>query len=94
MSAAQQHHPTARNAHRGAEMAIFAVVSVIGVYALGEGLRGLFSGGGGVELGWLAVAAGAYWVLYAQMCRVQATWPRRRHTRRTSRLTSGRKVSR
>lgn len=94
MSTGGQQAGGARGAHRGIEMGIFAIVSIVGVYALGQGLSGLFSGSGGLELGWLAVAVGAYWVLYAQMCRVQATWPHRARSRRTSRFTSGRRVSR
>ena len=62
---------------RRLEMLIFLLVSVAGIYALGQGLRGLFEPGAGIDLGWLAVAGGACWVLYAQMCRVQARWPHR-----------------
>ena len=62
---------------RRLEMLIFLAVCLAGVYALGQGLRGLFQPGAGFDLGWLAVAGGAYWVLYAQMCRVHERWPRR-----------------
>ena len=67
----------ARHRRRRLEMLIFLLVSVAGVYALGHGLRGLFERGAGIDLGWLAVAGGACWVLYAQMCRVHARWPHR-----------------
>ena len=70
--------PTCRDAsyrRRRLEMLIFLAVSVAGIYALGQGLRGLFQPGAGIDLGWLAVAGGAFWVLYAQMCRVQERWP-------------------
>ena len=62
---------------RRLEMLIFLLVSVAGVYALGQGLRGLFEPGAGIDLGWLAVTGGACWVLYAQMGRVQTRWPHR-----------------
>jgi hypothetical protein len=62
---------------RRLEMLIFLAVCVVGVYALGQGLRGVFQPGAGIDLGWLAVAGGAFWVLYGQMCRVQEKWPRR-----------------
>ena len=67
----------ARYHRRRLEMLIFLLVSAAGVYSLGQGLRGLFGPGAGIDLGWLAVAGGACWVLYAQMCRVQAQWPHR-----------------
>ena len=67
----------AQDRRRRWEMLIFLLVSAAGVYALGQGLRGLFQPGAGIDPGWLAVAGGACWVLYAQMCRVQAQWPRR-----------------
>ena len=72
--------PSSRDAsyrRRRIEMLIFLAVSVAGIYALGQGLRGLFQSGAGIDLGWLAVAGGAFWVLYAQMCRVQERWPQR-----------------
>ena len=60
------------------ELVVFATVSLIGVYALGQALQGLFATTpGGIELGWLAVTLGTYWILYVQMCRIQATWPHR-----------------
>ncbi len=68
--------PTARQ--RGVEMLVFLVVSVIGVYALGNGLTGLFEPGKGIDLLWLAVAVAAMMILFAQMGRVHDTWPRRR----------------
>jgi uncharacterized membrane protein len=68
--------PTARQ--RGVEMLLFLVVSVIGIYALGNGLTGLFEPGKGIDLLWLAVAVAAIMILFAQMGRVHDTWPRRR----------------
>jgi hypothetical protein len=58
-------------------MLIFLAVSIAGIFAMGQGLRGLFQPGAGIDFGWLAIAGGAFWVLYAQMCRVQERWPRR-----------------
>lgn len=62
---------------RRLEMGIFLAVSIAGVFALGQGLRGLFEPGAGIDLGWLAVALAAYWILYAQMCRINQNWPHR-----------------
>ena len=58
-------------------MVILMVVSVIGIYALGQGLSGLVEPGKGVNLLWLAVSAVAIWILAAQMGRVHDAWPRR-----------------
>ena len=58
-------------------MLILIVVSVIGIYALGQGLSGLFVPGKGANLLWLAVSAVAIWILVAQMGRVHDAWPRR-----------------
>ena len=68
---------TAAYRHRRLEMLIFAAVSVVGIFALGEGLRGLFRPDAGIALAWLGIAGGSLWLLYAQMCRVKETWPRR-----------------
>ena len=75
----QQHQaPESANKHHGAEMLLFLVVSVIGIYGLGQGLTGLFERGQGINLLWVAVAGGALMILCAQMGRVQDTWPRRK----------------
>jgi hypothetical protein len=66
------------NNRRGLEMLLSLVVSAIGIYALGNGLTGLFEPGKGINLLWLAVAGAAMMILFAQMGRVQDSWPRRR----------------
>lgn len=66
-----------RAPRRRSEMAVFLIVSAVGVYALGSGIRDLSHPGGGIGLGWLAIAAAAMWVLFSQMGRVHDTWPRR-----------------
>ena len=58
-------------------MLIFVGASGLGIYALGRGLAGLFEPGKGIDLLWLAVLAGTVWILFAQMGRVNDTWPRR-----------------
>ena len=63
---------------RGAEMLVFLIVSAIGIYALGNGLTGLFESGKAIDLLWLAVSLAAIMLLFAQMGRVHDTWPRRR----------------
>ncbi len=63
---------------RGAEMLLFLVVSVIGIYALGNGLTGLFEPGKAINLLWLTVSLGAMLLLASQMGRVHESWPRRR----------------
>src|SRR5215472_12416678 len=68
-----------KTTHRpGAEFLLFLIVSVVGVYSLGQGLNGLFEPGQGINLLWLAVTGVAMMVLFAQMGRVHDTWPRRR----------------
>ena len=62
---------------RAVEMLIFVGASGLGIYALGRGLAGFFELGKGTDLLWLAVLAGAVWILFAQMGRVNDTWPRR-----------------
>ena len=68
------------NNHQGMELLLFLVVSVIGIYALGNGLTGLFEPGKGINLLWLAVAVAAMMILFAQMGRVHDSWPSRRKT--------------
>lgn len=63
---------------RGAEMLLFLIVSVIGIYALGNGLTSLFEPGKSIDLLWLAVSAAAMMILFAQMGRVHDTWPSRK----------------
>jgi hypothetical protein len=58
-------------------MLIFIGASGLGIYAVGRGLAGLFEPGKGVDWLWLAVLAGTVWILFAQMGRVNDTWPRR-----------------
>ena len=65
------------NNRRGLEMLLFLVASAVGIYGLGQALPGLFEPGQGIHLIWLAVTAVALIVLFAQMGRVQDTWPRR-----------------
>jgi hypothetical protein len=60
------------------EILLFLGVSAAGIYALGNGLRGMFQPGRGLDLGWLAVTGLAFWILVSQMGRVQDSWPRRR----------------
>jgi len=72
------------NSRRGVEMLLFLVVSALGIYALGNGLTGLFEAGKGITLLWLAVAGGAMMILFAQMGRVHDTWPSRKAQRATN----------
>src|SRR5262245_18633157 len=60
-----------------AEFLLFLIVSVVGVYILGQGLNGLFEPGQGINLLWLAVTGVAMMILFAQMGRVHDTWPHR-----------------
>src|SRR5215831_11306455 len=73
-----QQGPERANQHHGAEMLLFLVVAVIGMYGLGQGLTGLFEPRQGINLLWVAVAGGALLILCAQMGRVHDTWPRRK----------------
>lgn len=66
------------NARRGMEMLGFLIISALGIFALGNGLTGLFEVGKSINLLWLAVSVGAMMILGAQMGRVKDTWPRRR----------------
>ncbi len=77
----QQRKQAPTTGQRGAEMLLFLVVSVIGIYALGNGLTGLFEPGKTINLLWLAVSGVAMLILFAQMGRVHDTWPRRRDKR-------------
>ena len=63
---------------RGAEMLLFVIVSALGIYALGNGLTGLFEPGQSINLLWLAVSGLAMMILFAQMGRVHDTWPSRK----------------
>jgi len=65
------------NHRAGAEFLLFLIVSVVGVYSLGQGLTGLFEPGQGITLLWLAVTGVAMMILFSQMGRVHDTWPRR-----------------
>lgn len=65
------------NNRQRVEMLLFLVVSAIGIYALGNGLTGLFDPGKGIDLLWLAVSVAAMMILFAQMGRVHDRWPRR-----------------
>ncbi len=73
----------ARKTHQrpGVECLLFLLVSVVGVYSLGQGLAGLFEPGQGSNLLWLAVTGVAMMILFAQMGRVQDTWPHRQDAR-------------
>src|SRR5215471_4303532 len=62
-----------------AELLLFLMVSVVGVYGLGQGLNGMFEPGQGINLLWLVVTGVAMMVLFAQMGRVHDSWPRRRN---------------
>ena len=66
--------PTAER--RGWEALLFLVASVLGVYSLGQGLTGFFTGQT-LNLGWLAIAGITLFVLTAQMGRVHDAWPHR-----------------
>lgn len=69
------------NNRRGMEMILFLAASAVGIYGLGQALPGLFEPGQGIHLIWLAVTGIALMILFAQMGRVQDTWPRRRDIR-------------
>lgn len=66
------------NHRQGVEMLLFLAVSAIGIYALGNGLLGLFEPGKGIDLLWLAAAVAAMMILFAQMGRVHDRWPNRK----------------
>lgn len=71
--------PTRR---RAIEMVIFLTVSALGIYALGNGLKGLSKSGGAGDLVWLAIVGLAIMILCSQMGRVHDSWPRRGKVRR------------
>lgn len=78
MSKRDQRGSQVASPRRGAEMLLFLVVSVLGIYALGNGLTGLFEPGQSINLLWLAVSGIAMMILFAQMGRVHDTWPSRK----------------
>jgi hypothetical protein len=61
---------------RAVEFVLFLAVSAVGIYAMGQGLKGLFEPGQGISILWLAVMGVAMMVLFAQMGRVHDTWPK------------------
>ena len=71
------------NRWRAAEMFLFLFASTVGIYALGQGLKGMFEGGQSINLLWLAVAGVALFILFAQMGRVHDSWPRRKPVEET-----------
>jgi hypothetical protein len=69
---------TPTSGQRGLEILVFLIVSAVGIYALGNGLTGLFELGKAIDLLWLAVSLAAIMLLFAQMGRGHDTWPRRK----------------
>jgi hypothetical protein len=67
----------AAKSRQSSETAIFIAVSIIGIWALGNGMRGLLEPGHLGNLVWFAVVGGAFMILFGQMSRVHDTWPRR-----------------
>ena len=67
----------ARGGVRVGEMLLFLAVSALGIFALGNGLQGLFESGKGTQLLWLALFGVTLWILFSQMGRVHDAWPRR-----------------
>jgi hypothetical protein len=63
--------------HHGLEAVIFLVAAIVGIYGLGQGLTGLMVTGQPINLGWVAVAGIAFYVLSKQMARVHDSWPHR-----------------
>jgi hypothetical protein len=61
----------------GLEAVLFVVGCVVGIFGVGQGLTGLMVTGQPINLGWLAVAGIAFYVLGAQMARVHDSWPHR-----------------
>jgi hypothetical protein len=76
MDTEQQERTTARRRY-GLEALVFLVACVVGIYGLGQGLTGLIVTGQPINLGWLAVAGVAMYVLSVQMARVHDSWPHR-----------------
>jgi uncharacterized membrane protein len=60
------------------EMLLFLAISAVGIYAMGQGLTGLFEVGQSINILWLAVMGVAMMVLFAQMGRVHDSWPKRK----------------
>ncbi|HEY6406221.1 MAG TPA: hypothetical protein VIY29_02015 [Ktedonobacteraceae bacterium] len=67
---------------RTIEMLLFLAVSAVGIYAMGQGLTGLFEAGQSINILWLAVMGVAMIVLFAQMGRVHDSWPKRKARQR------------
>jgi hypothetical protein len=72
---------------RVAEMLLFLAVSALGIFALGNGLQGLFESGKGGPLLWLALFAVTLWILFSQMGRVHDAWPRHGEVSQGRKLT-------
>ncbi len=75
------------------ELLLFVAASVIGIYAFGRGLAGLFGNPHADPL-WLPVGFAALWILAKQMGRIQDRWPRRRQGRRPPTARGGRPATR
>jgi hypothetical protein len=73
----QQQERTTLPRRYGLEALLSLVACVVGIYGLGQGLTGLMTTGQAINLGWLAVAGVAMYVLSAQMARVHDSWPHR-----------------
>jgi hypothetical protein len=73
----QQDERTTLPRRSGFEALLFLIACVVGIYGLGQGLTGLMTTGQVINLGWLAVAGVAFYVLSAQMARVHDSWPHR-----------------
>jgi hypothetical protein len=79
----QQEHTSSIRRRYGLEALLFVVACAVGIYGLGQGLTGLLSTGEVINLGWLAVAGLAFYVLTAQMARVHDSWPHRQTVSRS-----------
>jgi hypothetical protein len=69
-------HNAVTTRRRRLEVLLFLVASGVGIYGLGQSLTGLVTGLT-LNLGWLAIAGLAFYVLAAQMGRVHDAWPHR-----------------
>jgi hypothetical protein len=76
MDTEQQERATPRRRY-GLEALVFLVACAVGIYSLGQGLTGLIMTNQAINLGWLAVAGVALYILSAQMARVHDSWPHR-----------------
>jgi hypothetical protein len=88
----QQQERTPIRRRYGLEMLLFLVACAVGIYGLGQGLTGLMTTGQAINLGWLAVAGLAFYVLSAQMARVHDSWlhrPKEARSLRESHTGSG-----